>query len=134
VVHLIALEQDRLDDVVADDLEVGLADVVLDVLLRAREEIVEAHDVIAARHEVIDEVRAHEARPAGHEHAVDALHAGARLRLDERLAVLIHRVARGIRDRARLERGAGDCDQIRRNSGGDDRAGGESRGREWRLI
>ena len=43
VVHLIALEQDRLDDVVADDLEVGLADVVLDVLLRAREEIVEAH-------------------------------------------------------------------------------------------
>ena len=46
----------------------------------------------------------HEARPAGHEHAVDALHAGARLRLDECVAVLIHRVARGIRDRARLER------------------------------
>ena len=101
VVHLIALQKDGLDDVVADDLEVWLADVVLDVLLGPGEEVVQAHHVVSALHEVIDEVRAHETGAAGHQHAVDARHTGARLSLDQSFAVLIHRErVRSARSRA----------------------------------
>jgi len=95
VVHLVALQQDGLDDVVAHDLEVGLADVMLDVLLRAGEEVVQAHHVIAAGHQEVDQVRPDEAGAARHQHAVDAAHAGAGLRLDQGVAVFVHRARSG---------------------------------------
>ena len=102
MVHLVALEQDGLDDVVADHLEVRFADVVLDVLLGSREEVVEAHDVIAAGHEVVDEVRAHEARAARDKDTVDALDPGAGLGLDEGVALLVHRCGLSMRRAAPL--------------------------------
>mmetsp|Transcript_6000 Transcript_6000/g.24330 ORF Transcript_6000/g.24330 Transcript_6000/m.24330 type:complete len:390 (+) Transcript_6000:49-1218(+) len=95
VVHLVALQQDGLHDIVSDDLEVGLADVVLDVLLGAGEEVVQAHHVIAAGHQEVDQVRPDEAGAARHQHAVDAAHAGAGLGLDQGVAVFVHRARWG---------------------------------------
>lgn len=80
VVDLVDLEQDLLDDVVADQLEVRLVHQVRDVLLRAREEVVEADNVVAALDEERAEVRADEARAARDDDAV-GLDAG--LGLDE---------------------------------------------------
>ena len=42
MVDLVDLEQDGLDDVVADELKVGLVQQVRHVLLAAREEVVDA--------------------------------------------------------------------------------------------
>lgn len=80
VVDLVDLEQDLLDDVVADQLEVGLVDQVRDVVLGAREEVVEADDVVAALDEVGAEVGADKARSARDD---DAVRLDARLGLNE---------------------------------------------------
>ena len=80
MVDLVDLEQELLDDVVADELEVGPAEQVRDVVLGAREEVVEADDVVAALDEEGAEVGADEAGPARDDDAV-GLDAG--LGLDE---------------------------------------------------
>lgn len=80
VVDLVDLEQDLLDDVVADELEVGPADEVGDVGSRAREEVVEADDVVSPFDEERAEVGADEAGAARDD---DAIGLDAGLGLDE---------------------------------------------------
>lgn len=70
VVDLVDLEQDLFDDVVADQLKVGLVEEVRDVVLGAREEVVEADDVVAPLHQESAEVGADEARSARDDDAV----------------------------------------------------------------
>ena len=71
VVDLIDLEHDRLGHVVADQLEVAPAEQVGDVRLLAREEVVEADDVVPLLDETIAKVRAEEAGTAGDEDPLD---------------------------------------------------------------
>ena len=80
VVDLVDLEQDLLDHVVADQLEVWPVHQVRDVVLGAREEVVEADDVVAALDEEGAEVGPDESRAARDDDAV-GLDAG--LGLDE---------------------------------------------------
>jgi hypothetical protein len=67
VVDLVDLEEDGLDDVVADHLEVGVAEVVHHVLLASREEVVDDDHAVAARHQAVHEVAADEPGAAGDE-------------------------------------------------------------------
>lgn len=71
-------------------LKVGLADVVLDVLLASREEVVKAHDVVPALHQKVNQMGPNEAGAARDQHAVHALDARAGLRLDEGVAFSVH--------------------------------------------
>jgi len=80
VVDLVDFEQDLLDDIVPDELKVGLADQVGDVFFGAREKVVEADDVVASLDEVGAQMRADEARASRDDDAV-GLDAG--LGLDE---------------------------------------------------
>ena len=64
MVDLVDLEEDGLDDVVADELEAGVGEVVREVLLASREEVVDDDDVVPAGEELVDEVAAHEAGAA----------------------------------------------------------------------
>jgi len=65
VVDLIHLEENRFNDVVANELEPRVAEEVHEVLLSPGEEIVNDDDVIPARDELVDEVAPDEARAAG---------------------------------------------------------------------
>jgi hypothetical protein len=69
VVDLVDLEQDGLDDVVAYHLEVGVAEVVQDVVLAAGEEVVDDDDTVSALQEAVHQVAADEAGAAGDEDA-----------------------------------------------------------------
>ncbi len=69
VVDLIDLEEDRLGDVVADDLEVGMGDEGVEVFAAAGEEVVEAEDLVVFVQEAFAEVGADEAGAAGDEDA-----------------------------------------------------------------
>ena len=60
------VDEDRLRDVVWDESERVVMD-VLDVRERAADEVVDADDPLAALEQVVAEVRAEEARTAGHE-------------------------------------------------------------------
>lgn len=64
VVDLIHLEENRLNDVVANELEPRVAEEVHQVLLSPGEEIVNDDDVIPTRDELVDEVAPDEARAA----------------------------------------------------------------------
>ena len=68
VVDLVDLEQYGLDDVVADHLEPGVPEVVRDVPLAPREEVVHDDDAVAALHQPVHQVAPHEAGAARHEH------------------------------------------------------------------
>jgi hypothetical protein len=84
VVDLVDLEQDGLDDVVSDHLEVGVVEVVHDVVLASGEEVVDDDDAVAALEEAVHEVAADEAGAAGDEHAERlALEAQRHLAADE---------------------------------------------------
>lgn len=63
----IALNHERLDDIVADQLKVGMADPVTKTGLGAREEVVEDSDLMAEQHETIDQMRTDKAGPSGDE-------------------------------------------------------------------
>jgi hypothetical protein len=63
-----------MDDVVADELEVGLREQVRDVGLLAGEEVVDADHVVARGHEPVAEMAAEKAGASGHEHALDRGH------------------------------------------------------------
>mmetsp|Transcript_30203 Transcript_30203/g.89559 ORF Transcript_30203/g.89559 Transcript_30203/m.89559 type:complete len:390 (+) Transcript_30203:56-1225(+) len=93
VVDLVHLDLEGLDDVMADDLEVGPPHQVLDVELAAREVVVEADHVVPLVHEAPAEVRAQEAGPSRHEDAeVGRPQAGLRDQGGLRLAGLVVRV------------------------------------------
>ena len=68
VVDLVDLEEDGLDDIVADELEARVGEVVRDVFLAAREEVVDDDDAVPAGEELVHEVAADEAGAAGDDH------------------------------------------------------------------
>jgi len=73
VVDLVDLEEDWLDDVVADELESRVAEVVRDVVLAAREEVVDNDDTVPAGEELIDEVAADKPSATGDDDAQGGL-------------------------------------------------------------
>ena len=84
MVHLVDLEKDLLDNVVADQLEVRFSNKMRDVVFRAREEVIEADDVVSTLDQVGAEVGSHESGTARDDHAV-GLDTG--LGLDESLGL-----------------------------------------------
>jgi hypothetical protein len=71
VVNFVNFEPERMGDVVADELEVGATDQVLDVDLLAGEEVVEADDIVALVHHPFADMRTEEAGSACDENAFD---------------------------------------------------------------
>src|SRR5262249_38346720 len=69
VVDPVDLDDDRLRDVVADELEARLAEEGLDVLARAGEKIVEAHDLMPLAEQALAEVGAEKTGATGDEDA-----------------------------------------------------------------
>jgi len=65
VVDPVDLEEDWLDDIVAEQLESRVPEVVRDVLLPAREEIVDHNHAISLLQQPVHEVAADESGPAG---------------------------------------------------------------------
>jgi len=53
IVDLVHLEQDRLHQVVPDELEPGLAEQVLDVALLAREQVVQTDHLVAGSQQAL---------------------------------------------------------------------------------
>ena len=80
IVDLINFQPDRMDDVVPDQLEVWLAEQMADIGLLAREEIVEANDIMPLRNQPFAEMGAEKPGSAGHENAFESRHERARLR------------------------------------------------------
>lgn len=60
VINLVNLDIERIDDVVMNQLEILVADPMLDVLLPASEEIVGDNNFMTLVHQNVDKVRAHE--------------------------------------------------------------------------
>lgn len=79
VEDLIDFQEDRLDDVVADEFKVGAADEVSDIFLAASEEVINANDVVTTIDEEFTEVGAYKAGTTGDE---DTVAFYARLGLD----------------------------------------------------
>ena len=73
VVDPVDLEEDWLDDVVADELESRVAEVVRDVVLAAREEVVDNDDTVPAGEELVDEVAADKPSATGDDDAQGGL-------------------------------------------------------------
>ena len=111
MVNLVHLQQQRLHDVVADELEARIAEVVLHILLAAREEIVHHDHAVAALHQPVHQVAAHEPGAARH-------HDPERLPLQPQrdlapaepngLSGLLPSVGRGILKRRRVQSFSGD--------------------------
>ncbi len=75
------LEEEGLGDVVVDEEEVVAVSQVLDVLQRARVEVVDADDAVALRQEVVAKMRPKEAGPAGNDRGGHAIHPGVPVEL-----------------------------------------------------
>ncbi len=84
MVDLINFQKNGLDDVMADELEIGLIQKVSDVVFASSEEVIKADDVIAAVDEVFAQVATYKSSSAGDQNTV-AFH--ARLGLDRRAVV-----------------------------------------------
>jgi hypothetical protein len=69
VEDLVHLERDTIADVMANELEVVPVQEVTEVMAPAREEVVEADDLVSVRDEALAEVRAEEPCAACHENA-----------------------------------------------------------------
>lgn len=65
VVDLIDLEEEWFDDVVADQLEPRVSEMVHNVLLAPREEVVDDDHAIPSRDQAVHEVAPDEPRPTG---------------------------------------------------------------------
>ena len=63
----IDLEQDRLDDVVADELEARMALEMLDIGALAAEEVVQADDVVPVAQQPLAQMRSEKSRAARHQ-------------------------------------------------------------------
>ena len=79
VVDLVDLGEERLADVVPQQLEARMVEQVLDVVPPAGEEVVQADDVVALGQQPVAEMRADEAGAAGDEdsHGVNVSWSGA---------------------------------------------------------
>ena len=67
IVNPVDLEFERVDDIVAHELEAGIADKMLDIRLTTSEEIVEADDFVSLLDQAIAEMRTKESGSAGNE-------------------------------------------------------------------
>lgn len=67
MVDLIDLQQNRLHDIVPNELKPRVREMVDDVLLSPREEVIDHDHIIAPGDELIHEVAPHESRPARHD-------------------------------------------------------------------
>ena len=74
VVDLVHLQPERLDDVVAEELEVGLREEVGDVGFLAREKVVDADHVVSQGDQPFAEVAAEEAGAASDEDPLEGRH------------------------------------------------------------
>ena len=93
------LEQDRLDDVVADELEAGMALEMLDVGALAAEEVVQADDVVPVAQQPLAQMRSEKSRAARHQYS----------HVSPSVAQLLRRIlkdSRGLRSARKLARGA----------------------------
>jgi hypothetical protein len=70
MVDVVDLDEQGVDDVVADELEVGVREEMPDVVLRPGEEVVDADDVRPLRDEPVREVASEETRAARDEDAL----------------------------------------------------------------
>jgi len=78
VVDLVHLQIDRLGNIVADELEVGMADQMADIVLVAGKEIVQTQNVVTLGKEPVAEVGAQKTRAAGDQYSFH-LHGGKTL-------------------------------------------------------
>ena len=63
------IDECLVEDRAEDEFEVGVADVVADVVVAAGREVIEDHDLVAPCQQGVDEVGPHEASSPGDEHA-----------------------------------------------------------------
>lgn len=63
----------RVHDVVVHELEVRVSNPVLNVATSAREEVVQRYHFVSVHHELIHEVRTHEARASGDKYPLPSL-------------------------------------------------------------
>ena len=103
MVNLVHLEHDGLDDVVDDQLEVGVPQPLVHVALSAREHVVHHDHLVTRKHQAVNEVAADESGASGHQdahplvvredlHGAEAClrgHLGNRLRVGKLVAYLI---------------------------------------------
>lgn len=75
----VALNHERLNDIVSNELKVGVTDPVGDGSLGTSEEVVKDGNLVAEEHESVDEMGANKTSTAGHQ---DALPLGGREKLD----------------------------------------------------
>ena len=68
VVDPVHLQQQRLADVVTQQLEASRVHQVTDIVAHAREEVVEADDIVALLYQTLAEMRADESGAAGNQH------------------------------------------------------------------
>ena len=66
MVDLIDFEQERLDDVVSDELEPWVTEMVHHVLFPSGEEVIDHDHAIASLHQTVHQVGPNETGPAGH--------------------------------------------------------------------
>jgi hypothetical protein len=69
IVDLIYLEQDRLGDIVPDQLKAMIVQQVRDILLAASEEIIETNNVVALREQSFTKMRANKPGTAGNKNS-----------------------------------------------------------------
>lgn len=55
--HTVALNHERLDNIMSNDLEVRMADPVTDGSFRSGEVIIEYSDLVAKKHKTVDKMR-----------------------------------------------------------------------------
>lgn len=67
MVDLVNFQEDGLDDVVSNELEVGVSKVVKQILFPAGKEIINDDDAIASLNQTIHQVASDEASPTGHQ-------------------------------------------------------------------
>ena len=76
IVDLVDLDVERERDIVAHQLEARMGQQMLDVVLAAGEEVVDADDVVAFRNQAIAKVRTEEPGAAGDENRLAIMHVG----------------------------------------------------------
>ncbi|GLT71057.1 hypothetical protein SLA2020_431000 [Shorea laevis] len=67
VVDLVNFQENRLDDVVSDEFEPGIPEVVNQVVLPPREEVIHHDHAVPSLHQTVHEVAPHEAGPTSHQ-------------------------------------------------------------------
>lgn len=73
IVDLVYLDVERKADVLPHELKPRVADEVIEITLVAGEQVVDTKNFVAALEQAVDQVRAEESSPAGHEDAITSI-------------------------------------------------------------